>query len=294
MKPVEFKKILIPIDFSTTSMLAFDHAVNMAKTFKAELYLLHVMEHTLLIHNIFLPETKMVNLGNIAKIAEDKLMELASEVSSDIKVETIVAHGKAANEIINASKKIGVDLIIMGTHGSSGIEEFFIGSNAQRVVLGASCPVLTIQSDVKSKGFDNIVFPVDNSSSSRQKLAHTVVLAKHFNSTIHVLGLLTDDDNKEKAKTFELKINQVNEFLDKNQIKHESQIINRDDHANTTMKYAAEKNADLIVIMTEQEIDSSNLFMGSSAQTIVNHSKVPVLTISPEGFEVSWTKNNPV
>ncbi|HET6244952.1 MAG: universal stress protein [Bacteroidetes bacterium] len=294
MKPVEFKKILIPLDFSPTSMVAFEHAVKMAKTFKAELFMLHVMEDTLLINDIFLPETKMVNLGKISKIAENKMMELASDVSSQIKTHAIVRQGKAAGEIIITAKEIGIDLIVMGTHGSSGFEEFFIGSNAERVVVGASCPVLTIQSYAKTPGFKNIVFPVDNSISSRQKLAHATVLAKHFDSKIFVLGLLSEDQDKDHVKTFELKIQQVNEFLEKNQVMHESTIVHREDHANIIMKFASEKDADLILIMTEQEFDSSNYFLGSSAQTIVNHSKVPVLVVRPEGFEVSWTKNNPM
>ena len=105
-----------------------------------------------------------------------------------------------------------------------------------------------------------------------------------------MLGLLSDDD-AEHAKIFELKIKQVTDFLEKNQIAFHSSIKHEHDHAELTLKFAREIKADLITIMTEQESDF--IFLGTSAQKIVNHSKIPVLSISPEAFKASNFKNNP-
>jgi nucleotide-binding universal stress UspA family protein len=296
MKPVQIKKILVPVDFSSTSLIAFEHAVNLAKTFNASLFLLHVIEKNLFMHDIFLPETRMINVDNIANIAEEKLNELAQSALHDASIvaTVIVKQGKVSREIIKVADDTGADVIVMGTHGASGIEEFFIGSNAERVVVNAHCPVLTVHENARIPKFDNIILPVDNSVASRQKLAHAVFIASYYKSKIHVLGLLTDEDDDEHVKLFKLKIEQVNEFLEKNKISHESTIIPSTNHSNTIMRFAEERNADLIIIMTEQELDGPGIFLGVSAQRIVNHSDIPVMSVSPEGFSAGGYKNNPI
>jgi nucleotide-binding universal stress UspA family protein len=296
MKPVQIQKILVPIDFSSTSIIAFEHAVNLAKKFNASLYLLHVIEKNLFMHDIFLPETKMVNVDNLFSISEDKLNELSQSALHDaaISSEVIVKHGKVSKEIVLTADEIQADVIVMGTHGASGMEEFFIGSNAERVVVNAKCPVLTIHENARIPQYANIILPVDNSSASRQKLAHAVFIASQYNSKIHVLGLLSDENDQEHSKLFKLKIDQVNEYLEKNNINHESTIIPSTNHSDTIMRFSEERNGDLIIIMTEQELDGPGIFLGVAAQRIVNHSDIPVMSISPEGFVPANYRNNPV
>lgn len=295
MKAFEIKKILIPVDFSETSMLAFDHGVSMAKVFKADLLLVHVIEVNYLHHNVFFPEAKMVNKDNIVRMAEDKINELANDIQKNrgIKSEVAVLTGKISREIAALAKTSKTDLIVMGTHGVSGIEEFFVGSNAARVVMESECPVITIQAHAKRIGIKRIVLPIDNSLASRQKLHHAVVMAEHFNSEIYIAGLLTEDE-PEHTKLFNLKIEQAKEFITRHNIPCFTKILKGTNLAKLIIDYTDEVDADLTIIMTEQELDSTGLFMGPIAQQIVNHSKTPVMSIRPEGLNVGSFKNNPV
>jgi nucleotide-binding universal stress UspA family protein len=290
----EFKKILLPLDFSDASMIAFEHALDFAKKFNSEILLVHVLENSFYIHDIFLPQTKVISRDNLGEIAENKLSELSQRVGNEhgITVNYEVLQGKVSKEIVNAAKEKNCDLIIMGTHGASGMEEFFIGSNAERVVVNAHCPVLTIQPFRKNPGFQKILLPIDNSPSSRQKVSHAALLAKEFGSTVMVLGLLSEND-EDTVKTFNMKIEQVKEHLKNSNIVHDTKIIHGYDHAEEVIKFSEYNGADLIVMMTEQEEDSG-FFMGVAAQRIVNRSKIPVLSVSPEGFRVVWMKKNPV
>jgi nucleotide-binding universal stress UspA family protein len=296
MKPIAITKILVPIDFSSTSLLAFEHAVNLARNFNAQLFLLHVLENSLYMHDIFLPETRVVNFQNLASIAEEKLNELGASAGKDagINCTSLIMEGKVSKMVVRAADQVGADIIVMGTHGSSGMEEFFIGSNAERVVVNAHCPVLTVHDEARVPKIETIVLPIDSSAASRQKLAHALFFAKKFGAKVFVLGLLTDEDDKEHVKIFGLKMEQVNEYLQKNNIIHESIVHASSNHSDRILKFAEDKNADLIIIMTEQELDGPGIFLGVSAQRIVNHSNIPVLSVSPEGFSIAGARNNPV
>jgi nucleotide-binding universal stress UspA family protein len=295
MKSFEVKKILIPVDFSSTSLLAFEHGANLAKLYNAEVILLHVIEKNLFAHDIFLPEMKMINYDNLAKIAENKLNEIAESFDSlSFNSIVMVKGSRVSKTIVNIAKENNADLIVMGTHGVSGIEEFFIGSNAERVVIDADCPVLTIQDHARKIGFKNILVPIDDSVSSRQKLSQAKVLAKKFNAKVHVLGLLSDTEDESHVKTFKYKIQQVSDHLTSQGIEYGTQIVEGGDHSEMIIKHAESTGADLIIIMTEQEADSREWNLGLVAQKIVNHSKIPVLSVTAEGVSVGGMKNNPI
>ena len=150
MKP-EIKKILVPIDFSDYSKNALKYAVNIVETFKAEMFLIYVVEPV-----IYPPDFSM---GQIAipsvntewdERAKEELKKLAeSEIPKEIKVQTIVKTGKPFIEIIDTATEKDIDLIVIATHGHSGMEHILFGSTAEKVVRKAPCPVLTLREPVK-------------------------------------------------------------------------------------------------------------------------------------------------
>jgi nucleotide-binding universal stress UspA family protein len=277
------QRILIPYDFSETAELALEHATFMAKLHKAEIHLLHVVESysfTSAISNAFSKsqteyETKIETSANV------RLKEIADKLhhNSGMKVIFTTEVGKIYKKIIQVAQEMNIDLIMMGTHGSSGFQEFLIGSNSYRVVMGAPCPVVTVQTHTKKVGFKDIVLPIDNSSVSRQKVKQAVEIAKHYNSVLHIAGIMTMSD-VEMQRRFEVKIHQVKEYVEEHEIPYTVKMFKGDNIATVTMDYSSQINADLIIIMTEQE--SAGLFMGSFAQQIVNHSKIPVMSIRPD------------
>jgi nucleotide-binding universal stress UspA family protein len=148
---LEINKILVPIDFSNYSKGALKYAVNFAKRFNAEMYLIYVVEPV-----IYPPDFSM---GQIAipsvnaewdERAKDELQKLAkTDIPNDVKVETIIKTGKPFLEIIETASEKDIDIIIIATHGHSGVEHILFGSTAEKVVRKAPCPVLTLREPVK-------------------------------------------------------------------------------------------------------------------------------------------------
>jgi nucleotide-binding universal stress UspA family protein len=147
--------------------------------------------------------------------------------------------------------------------------------------------VLSVREHATKLGFANILLPIDDSAHSRQKVNHAIVLAKHFAAKIHILGLANASDDEELIK-FGKKLVQIEEYLHKCDIPFTRDTKNGGNQAKVTMEYAATVNADLIVIMTDQDENITGRLMGTYAQQVVNHSSVPVLSIQPVIANVPW------
>jgi nucleotide-binding universal stress UspA family protein len=191
--------------------------------------------------------------------------------------------GKIYQEIANQAKINNAKLVIAGTHGVTGYEEFWIGSNAYRIVSYAPCPVITVRYDfdMSEEGIKSIVLPIDNTLDTRQKVAFTIETAKAFGADIHILALYSTN-----IKTMQRKVDnsarQVQKLISDEGINHYLETVHADNITNASINYALKVNADLIAIMTEQETTASNILLGPFAQQMVNHSPVPVLSIQPK------------
>lgn len=283
MKKFNIKKILIPLDFSEESMLALQHGAYMASQFGASVILLHAVKPNWAIISIENSTVPMDTIRYQTEMAIEKLDEIAENIHKGhgIAVETLCETGRVCPVIISSSQEHNIDVIVMGTHGASGFEERFIGSNAYRVVNESTCPVITIQKQALQIGFKNIVLPIDHSFYSRQKVNYAIELAQHYGSRIHILGLSNTDDQVEINK-LKIKLEQVDAYIEKHGIISDRQIRKGINYAKLTMTYAEEISADLIIIMTEWEEDLTGLFIGPFARQIVNHSRIPVMSIRPE------------
>lgn len=283
MKTFEIKKILVPTDFSETGLLALDHATFMARLFKAHLYLLHVVESFEYAYSEYEPEILLKDMDSVQDATAEKLEKLAAQLSKQygINVGTILGNGRPASGIADAVKDNDIDIIVMGTHGAKGFEEYFIGSNAHKTVNISPCPVITIQVQAKSIGFTNIVMPIDNSPHSRQKVNYVVKLASQYGAKVHILGLLDSKDEVDEKK-FEIKLEQVENVIKNAELAFTRKLITGSNIATEAMKYSEKVKADLLVIMTDHESTISGVFLGALAKQIVNHSKIPVMSIKPE------------
>jgi nucleotide-binding universal stress UspA family protein len=153
MEP-NIKKVLVPIDFSDYSKNSLKYAANFVKCFNAELILVYVVEPT-----IYPPDFSMGQIAIPAVDADidnrsvEELERLAkTEIPPDIKCKTLVKTGKPFIEIIETASEEDADLIIIATHGHTGVEHILFGSTAEKVVRKAPCPVLTLRDPIK--GFE--------------------------------------------------------------------------------------------------------------------------------------------
>ncbi|MFM8470392.1 MAG: universal stress protein [Limisphaerales bacterium] len=143
---LRLKKILVPVDFSEFSTKAIKYAARFAEQFVATLVLVHVVEPVRYPESVLIPpEMEEANRERL-KLAREALAEFVrKQVPADIPTETATRLGHPFSEIGVAAKDFDVDLIVIATHGHTGLKHLFLGSTAERVVRLAPCPVLTVR-----------------------------------------------------------------------------------------------------------------------------------------------------
>jgi nucleotide-binding universal stress UspA family protein len=253
-----FKHILVPVDGSPQSMVAFKSAVLFARVYESELTAVHIEENS----------------------DESALKTKLEPVANGIRYRYIHKSGTVFREILQAAEETDASLIIMGTHGVMGFQEFWMGSNAYKVVSSSKCPVLTMRENNAVNSFKTIVVPIDSSFESRQKIPVAMSLARKFGSTLHILGVSVDKD-KETEYQIAAYARQVIHTLEDEGIAYIHEKSLGGNITNLTIEYAKSVNADAIIIMTEQEPQIGSFFLGKFAQQMVNHSTIPVISVAP-------------
>ena len=150
---MQIKTILCPIDFSEISANAMEYAVFLASHHHAELLLLHVVEYLQEFEQYqILVFTSQELVEKMEQQAHEELNKLTEQIKKTVKVETVVRQGKPFVEIIKEAKEKDMDLIVMASHGRTGISHMLMGSVAEKVVRKANCPVLIVRD--KNTQFD--------------------------------------------------------------------------------------------------------------------------------------------
>ncbi len=144
---MQIKTILFPTDFSNGARAAMDHAVSLARDYKAKIILLYVIQD-ISIAEWYIPSSLSVTdlVEDMQKSAWKEMDKWAAEVAAKVgDVEKAVVRGVPFVEIIRTAKEKNVDMIVIGTHGRTGIDHMLFGSTAEKVVRKAPCPVLTVR-----------------------------------------------------------------------------------------------------------------------------------------------------
>ncbi len=280
------KDIIVAIDFSQGSLHALDYAIEFANYLKSNLMMVWV-------NNQLVAETV---LGAEANQYRDEAVRYFDEIIKDKKDRLLhgkltykLKRGKVYQEIASQSKAINASIIIAGTHGVTGYEEFWIGSNAYRIVSYAPCPVITVRYDfkIKPEGVKTIVLPLDSSADTRQKIPFASLIAKEFDADIHLLSIYSTN-LKSMNRRVDNSVIMAQKYLKDAGVRFSITNLKAENITNSTLQYANEVDADLIAIMTEQETNANNILLGPFAQQMVNHSSIPVLSIQPrEIYEIS-------
>ncbi len=269
-------KIVVAIDFSECSINAFHHAMSIAEHCDAELILLWV-EKTTTEKEKYVDHPK--NVTNDVQAAFEDLIAQYQPQNPTVKISWKIRKGKIYTEVTDEARIQKAMLIVTGTHGASGFEEFWIGSNANKIVSASTCPVITIRGGINvQRPLARIVLPIDSAEETRQKASFTGFIAKRHQAEIFVLRLYTSK-LKAMRHNVDLYCAQVTRHFEEENIKF--QIAHKDcvNISDATIEYAKEIDANLIAVMTEQETTTSNIFLGPYAHQIVNHSPIPVLSI---------------
>jgi len=281
--------ILVPIDFTDITIVALDQAVNLAKVITADITLINVSED----HGIFNKYITNSEADEHKKEVEQKLDALANErTDSGIIFHTMTAHGKIYEKINEVAEMIHATLILMGTSGSLGLMKF-IGSNTLRVIRESKIPVISIKGKNIDPGLSSILLPLDLTKQTREKVSKAIWLSHLYgNARIDIVSINTSTDSFIKNK-IKRQDQQVQAFLQSKGIDTTLKIINDTKGksvAECILGYANVVNAGIIMIMTQQESNFTKMFIGSSAQAIINNSEIPVMSVIPgvHKYEVTF------
>lgn len=285
------KNILVPTDFSAESHHAFEVALQLARQTGGTVTLLHVLEA---------PETTTGNFstyggpvngselpnsdGGIDKIFFIKLMEVtkgrlhalrteAETLAPGVPVTDGVEAGRIGDGILKAVERHGSDLVVMGAQGHGAMENFFVGSNTERLIRLAKVPVLTVKHQQSQFEVRNIVFPSDFTEESTGAIAGLQQVEAAFpNAVVHLLHVTTGAETT-TTRQHELA------FAERAQLKtFQTGTISADSTSAGIEQFARQVNADLVVIPTRARSGLSRLFQSSIAEAVATNAFPPVLT----------------
>lgn len=270
------KTILVAIDFSKNAEHALEYAILFAEKLDASIYMVWV-------DNTVSDETVLDTIKGDLRIEKkeylDKLSKTYKDRISGGKFEVILRKGRVYQEVAKTARQIKADMIFAGTHGTSGYEQHWIGSNAYRIVTQAPCPVFTIRSGYKFEGIiKKILLPLDSTLETKQKLPFVADLALKFGASVYLLKVYNTpisiirkriDKFGEEAVVC-LAERGVDFLLEKIEVKNVAASI---------IKYADKNDIDLIAIMTDQGTTTANKFLGPYSQQLINNSIIPVVSV---------------
>jgi len=273
------KKILIPIDFSEHSEYALKVAATLAKKHQASLVVLHMMglSEAVLTKD---ESQEMFEAIYYMKLAEKRFEAfLDHDYLKDIPMETTVQNYKDFHEINEVAKEFDADLIVMGSHGASGIKEVFVGSNTEKVVRTSEIPVLVVKNSLKHFQMEKVVFACDFNLDFIEPFKKAWNFFKKLETEFQVVFIntpekfLSHQEMEERASTFILEsgINDKDVF--------ESVVYYCDyrlEHG--IYSFCNASYADLVVIPTHGRRGLAHFFSENIGEAIVNHSDLPIMT----------------
>jgi len=279
------KQILVPTDFSDQAENALRLAAEMAKENNAELLILHVVE--IPGHQYFsttgeadhIDPMEAVFIKKMIEKGEDQLNALSQRDDlAGITFKTNIKAGNAYHNISDIITDYKPDLIVMGTNGATGTEEILIGSNTEKVVRNSECPVLSMKEPVKLSDLNNILLASNMKDEGLNLVKRLKDIALYSQAKVHLLRVNTPNNFEGNANT----MNKMKAYVEKNGLEAEHHIYNSNSEEEGIMEFASENNIDLIALGTHGRKGLLHLFSGSIAEDVVNHSKIPVLTLKIE------------
>ncbi|MCD6201780.1 MAG: universal stress protein [Bacteroidales bacterium] len=276
------QNILVPVDFSKDSMNALNHGIYLANTFNQSLRIIHVRKDK----NYDLPFVLKDKDKDkeYAKTTEEFCEEIVNKYKAKYQgggdFDFVIRTGRIYKGITEQAEKDGSLMIVMGTHGISGFEEFWLGSNAYRVVCKAPCPVMTIRHGFRKKKIKKIILPIDARQDTRVKVPFTCELAQALKAEVHVIDV-RETNARDVIARLNRYANQSAEYLEKRGVKTVRDSFKGSNVADLTIAYAVHVGAELISMVSNHRGNPMRMYLSSEAQEMVNHSPIPVLSVHP-------------
>ena len=270
---------IVPIDFSVDSLKGLQWALLFSLKKQINIQMVYVLSNS---SNF---QASVVEAEQ--KYAEAEFKKLVKEYSPALgnqsRLRYIIKKGKVYREVVNQANSYKNAAVSASTHGASGFEELFIGSNALKIMAATEQPVFTLRTIVPDR-IKKIVVPIKMHLDTRQKAPIVADLAELFGAEIHVISIASRSNKRDLAR-LESYAKQVIGFFKAKELKTVAKTLVGDSLPSLTCNYAEAVDADLITIMSSA-IDKWNVVFGSYAQQMVKTSPVPLLSITPKEKQI--------
>ncbi len=274
------KKILVPCDFSKPAINAYRFALDVASVNRGTVHLLHVIELPVLHDSVLMPVLNFEDalFKELKEKSENEFKKVTGKYSAEgVKVKMEVIFGAPSKMILDYAKDQSIDLIVMGSHGASGLREFFIGSNAEKIVRNSSIPVLVLKDYFKGP-IKNIVFPNTLETEKQEDLTMKVkALQNFFKAQLHIVWINTPLNFTSDTITYE----RLNAFAKRFMLKdYTINIFNHPNEEKGIIEFTRSVKGNLIAMGTHGRKGIAHLLNGSLAEDVVNHTKSLIWTYS--------------
>ncbi len=274
------KKILVPTDFSEYAMHAAKLAADIARKFEARIYFLHVVDMPTYESGIIPGQSQQdvaEGLFILKKVKKDFKELMDQDFLKGLSVAEAIQFDGVYESVVAQAEKHEIDLIVMGTHGTSGfVNDFFVGSNTDKIVRLSKTPVLTTREEVKDPSFKKIVFASDFDDGVDTSFNRIAELVKFFDAKVDLVRVITRDDFYYSAPMLSI----MEDFAKNNGLKNYDCHIHSADSVQTGINEFAQSNgADIITTVTHGRRGLARLFNGSITGDIMKSSPLPVLTV---------------
>lgn len=281
------KNILVPTDFSECADYATEVAAQISRKTGATLHLLHVISIPVYgTPNSFEFHSKSAEGLFWMKLAKERFEKLlARPFMKDVNTVEILQFENVYNTIAAKATELDIDLLVMGSHGDSGVHEVFIGSNAEKVVRLVDCPVLTIKNRHENFDLNTVIFASNFFGEAKDNFNRLFSFIELFNAKLHLVKINTPIHFETSSYSNQLMDEFIKEFGLKNVEKHIHNERSIQDGLHVVSK---ELNADLIAMETHGKSGITRFFMGSHTEGIVNHIELPVLSLKIKDFKQDY------
>lgn len=274
------KKILVPCDFSDSSVQAFKFAVEIANQSDGEVLLLNVVELPVMHDTVLMPTLSFEEafLKDMKANAEKNFSKMVAKWAKDgPRVSSYIEYGPTTHVIRQFTIDKKIELLVMGTKGASGLKEYFVGSNTEKIVRFSQVPVIAVKKSVKASSIKNIVFAntLEDSKIQDELILKVKALQTFFKAKLHIVFVNTPANFKRDSTTHKQMADFAKRFMLKD---YTLNVYNATDQEMGITDFVHEIGADMVAIATHGRRGINHLLTGSVAEDIVNHIDCPIWT----------------
>ena len=265
---------VVPIDFSEDSLKGLEWAILFSQKQSVSIQMVYVISNSSNFQASVMDLEQKYAEAHFANL----IKEYAPRLANDSQLSYVVSKGKIYEEVVNLVNTQEEAVVSASTHGASGFEELFIGSNALKIIAATDQPVFTLRTEVP-RDIKKIVVPIKLHPDTRQKAPAVAEIAKLFNAEVHLVSISSSKNDRDLQQV-ESYSNQVERYLATQRVKVLQKNLSGESLPNLINNYCEAVDADLIAIMSSA-LDKWNVLFGSFAQQMVKSTRLPLLNITP-------------